>query len=68
MKRSAAVIGTKKKELPILVTESVPHEGLDTCLGAGVLVTRNPGPHPSRETPWSSVRFRRCQCRQTLNG
>lgn len=44
MKRWAAVIGTKRKELPILITEPVPQEGLDVCLGARVLVTRNRGP------------------------
>lgn len=36
MKCSAAVIGTKKKELPILVAELVPHEGLDMWLGVCV--------------------------------
>lgn len=51
MKHLAAVIGTKKKELPILVTESVPHEGLDMCLGACVLVTRNPAPIPPVRPP-----------------
>lgn len=38
MKRSAAVIGTKKKKLPILVTELVHQKGLDMWLGAGVSV------------------------------
>lgn len=46
MKRLAAVIGTKKKELPILVTELAPYEGLDMCLG-----NQESCPHASSETP-----------------
>jgi len=51
MKRSAAVIGTKKKELPILVIELVSQKGLGTCLGVCISVTRNPVPRPSSEPP-----------------
>lgn len=45
MKHSAAVIGTKKKELPIPVTELVPHR-VYVWLGVCILVPRTPVPHP----------------------
>lgn len=47
MKRLAAVVGTKKEELTILVTQLVHHKGLDMWLGACILLTRSPPPPPS---------------------
>lgn len=46
MKHSAAVIGTKKKELPIPIYRAGSPQGSDVWLGVCILVPRNPVPHP----------------------